>query len=155
MSKILWSSRVFVPLTLQWHHNERDGVSCHQPHHCLLNYLFRLRSKKTSELRVTGLWAGNSPVTGEFPAQMASDAENVSIWWRHHSMIFSHGIWLKLKCEKHKKRIPKTRCTHIQRFYAKKLHFMGHRFIQNNIRNFTSSPISMNNVSLILHLLLW
>ena len=22
--------------------------------------------------------------TGEFPAQMASDAENVSIWWRHH-----------------------------------------------------------------------
>ena len=23
-------------------------------------------------------------VTGEFPAQMASDAENVPIWWRHH-----------------------------------------------------------------------
>ena len=22
--------------------------------------------------------------TGEFPAQMASNAENVSIWWRHH-----------------------------------------------------------------------
>ena len=41
-------------------------------------------SKKTSKLRVTGLCAGNSPGTGEFPAQMASDAENVSIWWRHH-----------------------------------------------------------------------
>ena len=27
---------------------------------------------------------GNSPGTGEFPAQMASNAENVSIWWRHH-----------------------------------------------------------------------
>ena len=27
---------------------------------------------------------GNSPVTGEFPAHMASNAENVSIWWRHH-----------------------------------------------------------------------
>ena len=26
----------------------------------------------------------NSPGTGEFPAQMASDAENVSFWWRHH-----------------------------------------------------------------------
>ena len=25
------------------------------------------RSKKTSKLRVTGLWAGISPVTGEFP----------------------------------------------------------------------------------------
>ena len=23
-------------------------------------------------------------VTGEFPAQMASNTENVSIWWRHH-----------------------------------------------------------------------
>ena len=34
---------------------------------------------KTSKLRVTGLCAGNSPVTGEFTAQMANDAENVSI----------------------------------------------------------------------------
>ena len=31
------------------------------------------------------LWAGKSPGTGEFPAQMASYAENVSIWWRHHA----------------------------------------------------------------------
>ena len=34
--------------------------------------------------RVTGLCAENSLVTGEFSAQMASYAENVSIWWRHH-----------------------------------------------------------------------
>ena len=47
----------------------------------LLNHSFRRRSLK---LRVTGLCAGNSTVTGEFPAQMASKAENVSIWWRHH-----------------------------------------------------------------------
>ena len=33
---------------------------------------------------VTGLCVGNSPVTGEFPAQKASNAKNVSIWWRHH-----------------------------------------------------------------------
>ena len=39
---------------------------------------------KTSKLRVTGLCVGNSPVTGEFPAQRDSNAENVSIWWRHH-----------------------------------------------------------------------
>ena len=45
---------------------------------------FRRRSKKTSKLRFTGLCVGNSPVTGEFPAQRASNAENVSIWWRHH-----------------------------------------------------------------------
>ena len=39
---------------------------------------------KKSKLRVAGLCAGNSPVTSEFPVQMASNAENVSIWWRHH-----------------------------------------------------------------------
>ena len=59
--------------TLQWRHNGRDGVSNHQRHDCLLNRLFRRRSKKTSKLRVTGLCEGNSLVTGEFPAKMASD----------------------------------------------------------------------------------
>ena len=70
--------------SLQWRHNGRDSVWNHQPHDHLLNRLFRRRSKKTSKLRVTGLCAGNSPGSGEFPAQMASYAENVSIWWRHH-----------------------------------------------------------------------
>ena len=60
------------------------SVSNRQPHDWLLNRIFRHRSKKASKLRVTGLCEGNSPVTGEFPAQRASDAENVSIWWRHH-----------------------------------------------------------------------
>ena len=68
---------------LRWRHNDHSGVSNHQPHGCLPNRLFRRKSKKTSKLRVTGLCAGNSPGTGEFPAQMASYAENVSIWWRH------------------------------------------------------------------------
>ena len=63
--------------------------SNHQPHHCLLSRLFGHRSKKTSKLRVTGHCAGNSPGTGEFPAQMASNAENISIWWRHHE--YSHS----------------------------------------------------------------
>ena len=36
---------------------------------CLLNRLLRRRSKKASKLRVAGLCEGNSPVTGEFPAQ--------------------------------------------------------------------------------------
>ena len=74
--------------SLQWRHNGRDIVSNHQPHHCLLNRLFRHISKKTSKLRVTGLCAGNSPVTDGFPAQMASYVENVSIWWRHHVFLF-------------------------------------------------------------------
>ena len=69
-------------LSLRWRHNDHDGVSNHPPHHCLLNCLFRCRSTKTSKLCVTGLCAGKSPGTGEFPAQMASNA--FSIWWRHH-----------------------------------------------------------------------
>ena len=71
-------------ISVRWRHNGRDSVSNYQPHDCLLNHLFRRRSKKTSKLRVTGLCAGSSPGTGEFPAQMASYAENVSSWWRHH-----------------------------------------------------------------------
>ena len=68
---------------LQWRH-ERDGVLNHQLHDCLLGRLFRRTSKKTSKLCVTGFCVGNSPVTGEFPTQMASNADIVSIWWRHH-----------------------------------------------------------------------
>ena len=50
----------------------------------------QIKNKQTTKLRVTGLWAGNSPVTGEFPAQRVSNAENVSFsigvgggvgWW--------------------------------------------------------------------------
>ena len=48
-------------MTLHWRHNDHDGDSNHQPHDCLLNRLFRRRSKKTSKLRVTGLCVGNSP----------------------------------------------------------------------------------------------
>ena len=51
---------------LQWLHNEPDDVSDHQPQNCLVNRLFRRRSKKTSKLRVTGLCDGNSPVNGEY-----------------------------------------------------------------------------------------
>ena len=75
-----------APDPLHWRYNGHDGVSKHQPHHCLFNRLFRRRSKKTSKRRVTGLCAGNSPVTGEFPAQMASNAEIVPLLWRHHTL---------------------------------------------------------------------
>ena len=61
--------------SLQWRHNGRDSVSNHQPHDCLLNRLLGRRYEKTPKLRVTGFCAGNSPGTGEFPAQMASTAE--------------------------------------------------------------------------------
>ena len=72
---------LFQSLPLLWRHNGHDSVS---NHNCLINRLFGCKSKKTSKLYVTGFCAGNSPGTGEFPAQMASNAENVSIWCHHH-----------------------------------------------------------------------
>ena len=75
-------------MALQWRHDERNGVSIHQRFYCLFNRLFRHWSKKTSKTRVTGLCEGNPPVTGGFPSQRVSNAENVSIWWRHLGLRF-------------------------------------------------------------------
>ena len=51
--------------TLHWRQNGNYGVSYNQPHGCLLNRLFKRRSKKTPKRRVTGLGVGNSPVTDD------------------------------------------------------------------------------------------
>ena len=69
-------------------HHGRDGVSNHRCLDCLHKRLFRCRSKKQTKFRVTGLCEGNSPVTGEFPAQKASNSEIVSIWLRHHGTVW-------------------------------------------------------------------
>ena len=74
--------------TLPWRHDERYSLSNHQHHDCLLNRLFRRRSKKTSKLRVTGLCEGNSPLTDEFPVQRASNAEKC-----FHLMTSSWIMW--------------------------------------------------------------
>ena len=55
------SGRVTAEQTLHWRHNDHNGVSNTQPPGCLLNRLLRRRSKKTSKLRVTGLYVGNLP----------------------------------------------------------------------------------------------
>ena len=52
---LLCNAPVVMTFKLQWRHNERDGISNHQPRDCLLKRLFRRRSKKTSKLRITGL----------------------------------------------------------------------------------------------------
>ena len=105
------------PSTSQWRHNGHGGVSNHQLHRCLLNRLFR-RLKETSKLRVTGLCAGNSPATGEFPAQMASETRKGfflmtsscqghkktrafgtrSLQWRHINFMTSVSTHPQLDC---------------------------------------------------------
>ena len=49
--------------SLQWRHNERDGVWSHRRLYCLLNRLFRRRSKKASKLHVTGTGDRGIPLT--------------------------------------------------------------------------------------------
>ena len=71
--------RVASIFPLQWRHNERYGVSNHQSRHCLLNRLFRRRSKKTSKLRVTGHLCGEFTGPGWIPRTKASNAENFPI----------------------------------------------------------------------------
>ena len=73
-------------MTLQWHNNGHNGVSNHQQLDSLSNYLLWPTSKKHQGSVLLALWEGNSPVTGEFPTQRASNAEKASIWWRHHKM---------------------------------------------------------------------
>ena len=53
-------------MKLRWRHNGHDSISNHLPHHCLLNRLFRRRSKKTSKLRVSGICVGKSPASPLF-----------------------------------------------------------------------------------------
>ena len=90
--------------SLQWRHNECNGISNHQHLNGLLNCLIRRRSKNTSKLHVTGLCEGNSPVTSECPLQRASSMENVSISWCHHHYPFlqektSHYEPCHLNCQ--------------------------------------------------------
>ena len=80
----LFVQQIASSKTLQWCHNEHGGVSNHRRLDCLLNYLFKCRSKKTSKLHITGLCEGNPTVTGGFPTQRASNTKNVSIWRSHH-----------------------------------------------------------------------
>ena len=86
---------------LQWH--ERHGVSNHWHYNDVI--MVATASQITSLAIVNStVYSGadqrkhQSPaslafvrgihrVPGEFPAQMASDAESVSIWWRHHGYL--------------------------------------------------------------------
>ena len=71
------------PFSLQWRHN--DGVWNYRRLDCLLNRLFMHGSNKTLNFLITGFCEGNPSVTDGLPQQRASDAQNISIWLRHHA----------------------------------------------------------------------
>ena len=93
--------------TLHWRHNDHGGVSNHQPHDCLLNRLFRRRSKKAPNLHVTDLCVGNSsgpvisPHKGPVTRKMFPFDDVIMI---HHVNINSiavnsniHTYWFHIK----------------------------------------------------------
>ena len=72
---------------LQRRQSEGDGVSNKRRPDCLLTSLLRRRSKKRSKFRATGPCEGNPRVTGWFPSQRASNAENISYLVRSYWAI--------------------------------------------------------------------
>ena len=74
--------------SLQGRHNERDDVSNHRRLDCLPNRFFRRRSK-SENINAPRHWPLCEDFTGDrwIHAQRASNAEKVSIWWRHHVVL--------------------------------------------------------------------
>ena len=77
---------------LRWRHNGRDGAWNHQPLFTLSLSLFTLFTLSfilvqiKENIKASRHWPLWAEFTGDrwIPHTMASNAENVSIWWRHH-----------------------------------------------------------------------
>ena len=102
----LWCRRLQGRLSSssQSHRNERAGVSSHRRLDCLLSCLLRRRSKETSKFCVSGIFEGNSPVTGDFrhkglvTRKMCpfDDIIMDSVQWRHVYSCFSMHICIHI-----------------------------------------------------------
>ena len=84
-AKYGWVNAVGSWYSLQWRHNERDGVSNHRRLDCLPNRLFRQIKENIEAPCHWHLW-GESTMIGGVPSQGAPLTENVAIWWRHHGL---------------------------------------------------------------------
>ena len=91
--------------SLRWRHNEHDCVSNHQPHDCLLNGLFRRRSKKTSNLRVTGLCVGNSPGPVNSPHKGPVTRKMFpcyfDVWFNSRQRMYKYQYGMNMEMVKH------------------------------------------------------
>ena len=115
-----WDNMASIIGLLRWRHNGCDSVANHQPHDCLLNRLFRQTQIKVN-IKVPRHW----PLCGEFPAQMASNAENVSIWWHHHVMF---TLWIQYQALSTEEMIYAPYFK-LRRFGVKKLYKMQYIYV--------------------------
>ena len=141
---LLWTLCNISPLL--WRHNGRGSVSNYQPHDYLLNRLFRRRSKKTSKLRVTGLFARNSPVNSPhkwpvtrkmFPFEdviMARLLEN-------NERNFWEQVLTKIYCFLQKRKFHRRMCTNYRWFYSCVLP-LAHSYEQD----YVSSVLDINSL---------
>ena len=63
---------MYIVFQLQLRHNERDGVSNHQPHYCLLNRIYKARIKEKNKAQRHWPLCGEFPGDGEFPVTVNS-----------------------------------------------------------------------------------
>ena len=85
---------VKLPHPLEWRHTEQHGVSSHRHLDCLLSFVqpfFQHINENTKARWHWPLW-GNPPLIGGFSSQRASNAENVSISWRH-PVFLARDMW--------------------------------------------------------------
>ena len=105
---LLMQIKLFIKpwFTLPWRHNDHDSVS-KSPASRLFTQPF-IQTQIKENIKAPRHWplCGEVTGTGEFPAQRATYAENVSIWWRHHELtrVFSRdcsaiGPCLIWKCK--------------------------------------------------------
>ena len=101
--------------SLQWRHNERYDVSNHRCLDCLLYCLFRSKSMKTSEPRITGLCEGNPPVTGaKWPvARKMFPVDDDIMWIKTHQLPYKG--YLKMWATKVRRFIQVSLCLSIEK----------------------------------------
>ena len=87
-------SFIRIVVALSWHYSDviMSTMASQIPSITIVYSTVTSGADQGKQFRVTGLCEGNSPVTGEFPAQRASNAENISIWWRHHDKILKQNL---------------------------------------------------------------
>ena len=81
--------RICITTTLQWYHYERDGVSNPIPTLFTQPFIQAQIKQNITKLRVTGLCAGNSPVTDEFPHKLPVTRKMFQF-----DDVIMHHVWL-------------------------------------------------------------
>ena len=106
-SSMPWFQDRFNPTAVEWGHGWEIMSQINGPYN---NVVIGAMASQITSLTVvySTVYLGDdqrkhqAPRHGEFPAQMASNAGNVSIWWRHHggcflSMFESQVNWVLVK----------------------------------------------------------